>query len=49
MSQKRFPKWRQVFLKKWLPIYAKKLEILCISYRTILFNFHKHMVQILIK
>ena len=42
-------KWRQPFLKNGYPFDAKKLKILYISYHTVLFKFHQHVVQILIK
>ena len=45
LSQKRFPKWRKYHLKNGEPFFVKKLKILCIFYRTILFKFHQHVVQ----
>ena len=34
--------------QKWLIIFEKKLKILYSSDHTILFNFHKHVVQCLL-
>ena len=49
VSQEPLPKWRQHFLKNGLSFFAKKLKILYILYHVILFEFHQHVVQILIK
>ena len=48
-SQKHLPKWRQHFVKNCWKVCAKKHKILYGSDHTILFKFHQHVVQILIK
>ena len=44
-----FSKWHQRFVKYSEPFFVKKLKILYTFDHTILFRFHQHVVQILIK
>ena len=44
-----FSKWHKRFVKNGEPFFVKKLKILHTLDHMILFRFHQHVVQILIK